>query len=370
MFTGNFLDQLKDFRIQFEPFINNQLEIINQKSTTLNFEFQQSSAEVIRMTLLPNAKRIRPALVYFGYLLFNQNELSQSQINEVFSLGMGLEMFHTFALIHDDIIDEGLTRRGQPTIEANYRKYFSSKFGDVFNVNHFACSATILAGDLALSIADQTINQVSSPTVRQQYYNMQFELIAGQIDDCFGVGLSSLDLISEDKIMTMLKQKSGNYSIQQPLLLGALLAQDHNKSKIEQTKIDCLTEIGEKIGLIFQFTDDILGVFGDDEKTGKSNISDIIEGKKTLLMYLTYQKSSDLDKHRISLILGKKDYNLNDIRWLKDQIVRTNALQTIKERCKQLENEIQTQTKQSFTAENIGTVFISGLSEYLLHREK
>jgi geranylgeranyl diphosphate synthase, type I len=367
MTQNKLMEQISEFRNLFETRLEKYFLEKNQESNGFSTEFQHLLTEVQRVTLLKGAKRLRPALAYFGYLSGIKNTENIENL-DTFNLGIGLELFHSFALIHDDIIDMGLTRRGEPTIENHYREYFRSKIGEEKERNHYALSSSILAGDLALSLADQIINQISNEIVKKNYYKMQFELIAGQTDDCLGIGLTDFEHLTEEGIIKMLKHKSGNYSIQKPYLFGLML------SGCDVTNPDFirLSEITEKLGLIFQFTDDIIGIFGNPDITGKSNISDIIEGKKTLLILKTYQSLNSVDQLRARSILGNKDYNKNDIQWIKEKITTTGAKQTIENLCQNYNLQIQNELNELLVKNNNnkGIQFLHNLNNYLINRNK
>lgn len=362
----NLESAIKEFRLEFEPRLNQFCELKVLKASTMNFEMQHNLNEIVRVSTLKKAKRIRPILAYYGYLLADG---LNTEVEPVYSLGIGLEIFHSSALIWDDIIDQSTERRGEPTLEAHYQKYFTHNLGTVSLAKHNAMSSSLLAGGLAMSIADSAISKLPS-NLREYYFDMAFELFSGQIDDCFGVGLSNFEELSEEKILTMLKTKSGNYSIQKPVIMGMILANPSIPlgELLLTDQFKKMSEITESIGLIFQLTDDILGVFGDEGKTGKSNISDIVEGKKTLLMYLAYQASSPVEKLRMRKVLGERNYNLEEIRWLKDHIIKVKMLDNLKNRCVNLNRKIQIDLEQNFNFENQGIKFISQLSNYLLER--
>jgi len=364
-----FAEQLKTFVTRFDPIYLSYLDDQIKSSRTINYQAEKNLIELKKL-VAAGGKRLRPALAWAGASLFSL----ESQ-KPVWDLGIALDLFHTFALIHDDIIDEADTRRGQMTMESSYRHYFTGILGDVRSRNHFAAAAAILGGDFALVLADQIVSRINNQLVRDMYHQMQFELVAGQLDDCFGVGLSDLDELQEDQVLKMLKNKSGNYSIQKPLLMGALFAfnsTDQDSWDVVKTdrKLKSLAEIGEKIGLVFQITDDILGVFGDEAETGKSCISDIVEGKKTLLMLRTYAKLTTVEKLRMRNTLGSKDYKIEEIQWLKDKIISTGTLAELQNMCLRLNDQAVQELGNNFDTTNSGVEFITGLSEYLLTRKK
>lgn len=361
-------EELTKFKAIFEPYLQSRLSEFQNEAKTYNPEFRYCLDEIVRLTMLPGAKRVRPFLVKIGHELFDGLECDEHCQNEILTVGCALELFHTFALIHDDIIDEAELRRGEPTIETGYKKYFAKNPTlNLQTIDHYARSGAILAGDLALSLADRLINEIRSQDLRKFYYQMQFELIAGQIDDCFGVGLSDLDGLESDKIYTMIAQKSGNYSIQKPLLMGALLADLATNSEYYQK----MEKIGYDIGLVFQLTDDMLGLFGEQAETGKSTSSDIIEGKRTLLIHETYHSLDQDDKSTLKSILGNHNSTSQDMEWVKEKVRQTGALESIQKNCQNRVGAVQEILRQyNGTTNPHSRAVISSMCEYLLNRRK
>lgn len=309
--------------------------------------------------ILAGGKRFRPALLYYVTLLGERNP-----DDAVYDLGIALELLHSFALVHDDIIDKSLYRRNIPTIEAVYQKHFEG----MEDREYQAMSAAILSGDYAHTLADMTVNNLhidakTRKKISDMYYEMQFELVGGQIDDCFGVGISELSSLTEEKILNMLEKKSGNYSIQKPLILGAILAGMNNT----QTKI--LEDFGYKLGLVFQIRDDILGLFGEEEAIGKST-TDITEGKKTLIMYRTYQLMSDEEKIKLSQVLGNQLASTDEIEWLKSKIVTLGVIREMETYSETLIAEAKQSLTDNFEKDNEGLQFLLDLADFLLVRSK
>jgi geranylgeranyl diphosphate synthase, type I len=358
----SFKIQLSDFKSEFDNQIKNYLEERVQEAAAINPAASFNLQDLNRF-ILAGGKRIRPALAYFGYLSCGGKEQSS-----IFEIGISLELFHSFALIHDDIIDRSLLRRRVPTMEAIYREHFQSQTKPE-EINHAALSAALLGGDYAHTLADQIINNLDAPAaaktqVSKLYYDMQFELVAGQIDDCFGVGFTPLPKLKESQVARMLECKSGNYSIQKPLLLGALLA------GASQTQLEVLSEIGYKLGLVFQIRDDILGLFGDEDETGKSNTSDIVEGKKTLIMIRTFEKADAAGKQRIQGILGNSKASDEEIIWLKNLVGQLGIIDDMQTYCAELIESSKIKLTSHFDPANEGVSFVLGLADYLLVREK
>ena len=355
---------LAEFKIEFDQFLMQFLKEKMEESAKINPTAAQN-IQLISQLVANGGKRIRPFLVFLG---FGMNEkIEKLEKLKILKVGAALELFHTFALIHDDLIDNSLIRRGLPTIEMEYRKIFekvsqknkkNEKLTETEKI--MARNATILAGDFAHTLADLLMNTVENFQVRELYYQMQFELVAGQLDDCFGVGMSQFGDLTEEKILNMLRAKSGNYSIQKPLLMGWKLANSFKNSKnieiekndektenqvLETQKLEIqeiiqnkkafeevLAQIGEEIGLVFQLKDDILGVFGEIS-IGKSSESDLRDGKKTLLIYQTWANSNYENRQFIEDNLGQENGDFDGLRKL---IIESGALENIEKMCQKL----------------------------------
>ena len=355
----SFKHKLGDFKNEFDVKLERFLDLKIKESKEFNPVIVKN-LEYIAELLKAGGKRFRPAMAYFGYKLIDDTENPK-----IWSIGFALELFHCFALIHDDIIDKSLVRRNSPTIEALYQSEFQITHPNI-DFKHYAMSAAILGGDLAFVLANQImakdLGSGDNLELQNLYYTMQFELVAGQMDDCFGVGLSDLDMLDQDRIISMLKTKSGNYSIQKPLLMGAMLA------GASQAQLDVLKSSGEKLGLVFQIKDDILGIFGLSEEIGKSNISDILEGKKTLLMSKAYNLASKEQKESFTKILGNTEASTAEIDWLKDYIAKCGVVQELEKYCFDLILSAKEELQTAFEPENQALQFLLELADYLYQR--
>ena len=205
-------------------------------------------------------KRIRPAFCYWGY-----RAAEGRHAESILKAAASLELLHSFALIHDDIMDASTTRRGRPTVH--------SKLG---------VATALLVGDLALVLADDlfmTSGFMPDVLLRAfaHYSRMRQEVIVGQFMD---LEVGGRDDITEDDARLIARMKSGRYSIREPLLIGSALGG-------APTEDEELVEFGELAGEAFQLRDDLLGSFGDSEELGKPVDADIREGKRNILFAKT-----------------------------------------------------------------------------------
>ena len=359
---------MNEFKLLFEPFFEGVLNtLVSQaKKKGEPDSFVIITDQIKRLCMLSGAKRLRPFLVYLGYSLYKDISLvTSSELDSILQTGSGLEIFHTSALVYDDIIDQSDLRRGEPTIEAFYKEKYKTEKKK--NYVHTAISATILAGIMSHSLADKQINKVDNLEVRDFYYEMQYELISGQTDDTLGVGTSDLDSLEVESIIKMMVAKSGNYSIQKPLLFGLKLAKCPDDSELYRT----IELIGYKSGLLFQLVDDIIGLFESQEGIGKSNTTDILEGKRTLLIQKLYADSSPQNRLKIINILGNTSARGEDIEWVKNQIVESGTLEYYNKYAKNLAEESLALTSSLLkVANNEGLETLDSLIAYLISRTK
>jgi geranylgeranyl pyrophosphate synthase len=354
-------EQFEEFKTQFDKSVDDFLKVKVLEGYTINPEAGFNLEEFNKL-IKSGGKRVRPAMVHYGSMVFGRTPDQTSNL-----IGIALEIFHTFALIHDDIIDLSLTRRGVDTMQASYQKKYKRENFDKTKADHLALSAAILGGDYGLIIANQIMMELeldlaTKNKINSMYSKMLFELCAGQIDDCIGVGIADFDSISEERINNMLSCKSGNYSIEKPLLLGAILA------GASVQKLEILSRIGQKVGLVFQITDDLIGVFGEAEEIGKSNISDITEGKRNLLFAKTYNACNDEEKIKFKSIVGNLEASPSDIEYIKNLMINKNIVNELKSQCQKLIEESKNELLENFESDNQGINFIINLGEYLLVR--
>jgi geranylgeranyl diphosphate synthase type I len=235
-------------------------------------------SDVLTSFLLDSGKRLRPLFAYAGFAAAG-GSLEKPVVRAM----AALELLQACALIHDDLMDGSDTRRGKPSIHRHFESMHVQKELDGF-APQYGLSAAVLLGDLALVWSDQMLN--SAGLTNEQfsrvapYYNeMRVELMAGQFLD---IHEQTQKTTSVDRSMKIARYKSGKYTIERPLHLGAAM------SAAPSTEIySALSAYGLPLGEAFQLRDDLLGVFGDPSVTGKPAGDDLREGKPTLpLIYL------------------------------------------------------------------------------------
>ncbi|HVF54285.1 MAG TPA: polyprenyl synthetase family protein [Actinomycetota bacterium] len=253
--------------------------------------------EIERMTAA-GGKRLRPAFCYWGFRTVGNH------CDEILRAAASLELLHTFAIVHDDIMDRSSLRRGQPTVHELHGSDFA-----------------ILAGDLALVLADDAFLRAGfTPATALAgftlYSRMRQEVIAGQWLDLAASGRASLD---EDEARHIAILKSGRYSIEMPLLIGAALG------RASDPHLGSLAAVGAPLGEAFQLRDDLLGTFGEEESLGKSVDSDIRAGKRNMVFAATAARLSDPARARFEKDWGRADLSAADVEGLRALVESSGA---------------------------------------------
>ena len=241
-------------------------------------------------------KRFRPLMVMASY-----EALGGTDIDAAAHVGAAFELLHTALIVHDDVIDRDFVRRGGPNVSGSYRDIATTAGIPLPTAEHRGMSVAIIAGDLALFNSYRLIDKSgAADNVRARLLEVMDEaLFASAAGELIDVDFSIDPAMPRvDDILTMERLKTAVYSFESPLQAGAVLA------GAPEEAIDALGLFGRLIGVAFQLTDDLLGVFGDPETTGKSVLADLREGKQTAL--IAHASATD-QWPLIAPFLGKHD---------------------------------------------------------------
>lgn len=232
---------------------------------------------------LEGGKLTRPRLAVLGYEAFAEKNLdpgSNIDTSRAITMGCAFELLHVSLLMHDDVIDRDFTRRGRPTLSARYRDDALAKGQSAANAEHAGHAAAIIAGDLLLATSIKLAMRAAhslphAAAIEESFHQGIHHAGAGELEDM----LFSLEQAPAkvQEVLRMEELKTAAYSFRVPLHTGALLA------GADPERASALADIGSQLGVAYQLIDDVLGTFGNPELTGKSNESDLREGKSTIL---------------------------------------------------------------------------------------
>ncbi|WP_066636647.1 polyprenyl synthetase family protein [Serinicoccus hydrothermalis] len=273
--------------------------------------------------LLSGGKRLRAAFLYWGW-----RALGQPDDPAVVRAASAMEIFQAAALLHDDVMDNSDLRRGRPAAHRTFATWHQQRgwSGDPVRFGH---AAAILAGDICLNWTDEVFSASGLPPAalqraRPEFDRMRTQLMGGQFLDILegAHGWGDLDLAERlDRCRTVIRHKSARYSVEQPLLIGADAA-----DAPEETRAG-LARYGAALGEAFQLRDDVLGVFGDPEQTGKPAGDDLREGKHTVLVAYALAHADPTGAALLEASLGTPDLDEQAVQSLRDVLVRSTALQ-------------------------------------------
>jgi len=252
-------------------------------------------------------KRFRPALVTATHAA-----LGGTCPAVAVEVGAAVELLHTAFVIHDDVIDGDDLRRGRPNVSGTFRAHALVNGAGGGDADVFGRTAGILAGDLALAAAIRAVATCGAPTAVTHRLLDLFDAAlhttaAGELADVrLSLGIATASLTES---LAMEEQKTGAYSFALPLQAGAVLA------GADDGTVTRLEDAGRRLGIAFQLTDDLLGVFGDPAITGKSVTSDLRTRKQTPL--LTHARCTP-EWESVSAFVGRDltDDELAEVRCL------------------------------------------------------
>lgn len=218
-------------------------------------------------------KRVRPVICLMA------NELFGDITEDAWYAATGVELFHNFTLVHDDIMDKAPLRRGKPTIHEKHGLTAGILCGDVLNIYAYDQLAHIKT---ALPQVLHLFNKTSIEVCEGQQMDMDFE---------------NRDDVSIDEYIQMITLKT-SVLLACSIKMGALLG------GATEGNADKLYEFGKNLGIAFQLQDDYLDAFGDTDKLGKQNGGDIIANKKTYLLLKALENASDAQQKEIAELLN------------------------------------------------------------------
>jgi geranylgeranyl diphosphate synthase type I len=278
--------------------------------------------ELERM-VVGGGKRLRPVFTYWGFVGAGGDPTDA----RVIDAGAAFELLHAFALFHDDIMDGSITRRGatatHEALQAEHRTRGWS--GDA---RRFGDGAAILIGDLSFVYSDMLLAGLG-PRGWQMWNELRVELNIGQYLDMLG---SAQNERRPDKAARICRYKSAKYTIERPLHLGALLADENTEL------LDAYSRYGLPLGDAFQLRDDVLGVFGESNITGKPVGDDLREAKPTPLMALALQRANAAQRMVLQRV-GREALDPAGISEVQQAIIHSGALDEMESTITRLTNE-------------------------------
>ena len=279
----------------------------------------------IRSLVLAGGKRLRPAFCTWGYV----GAGGAPDDRRVVDAGAAFELLHAFALFHDDVMDGSDSRRGRPTAHRSHADTHRERAW-AGEARRFGEGVAILVGDLAFVYADLLLH--GAPVEAWEVWNeLRIELNVGQYLDVIGSASSERRRVQAERIC---RYKSGKYTIERPLHLGAVLAAPHRRDEL----LPALSRYGLPLGDAFQMRDDVLGAFGAEHVTGKPVGDDLREGKPTPLMAMATERATPAQRAVLARV-GDVSMSPDTVAEIQQTIVATGALDELESRIAALADE-------------------------------
>ncbi|MEO6570283.1 MAG: polyprenyl synthetase family protein [Ilumatobacteraceae bacterium] len=294
----------------------------------LDHDLRDPMAEISRLVLL-GGKRLRPAFCHWGFVAAGGDPTVEPGVDLVTDAGAAFELMHAFALFHDDVMDDADSRRGQPTTQTVFAGRHADR-GWSGESRRFGEGVAILVGDLAFVYADQLLADANR-TAWRIWNELRIELNVGQVLDILGSVSGVRDIAQAERIC---RYKSGKYTIERPLHLGAALADPDRFDRLAPV----LSAYGLPLGDAFQMRDDVMGAFGDTSTTGKPVGGDLREGKPTPLLARALACADDAQRAVIEQV-GRPDLGDDDVIAIQEAIVATGALTDLEDTIVRLTDE-------------------------------
>ncbi len=266
----------------------------------------------IESLVLGGGKRLRPQFAHWGWVAAGGDPEDGQQ----FRIGAAIELLHVFALLHDDVIDDAETRRGNTTTHRRMADMHSAE-QMAGESRRFGEGAAILIGDITYVMSDKLMDDISS-AARSIWHELRMEMNIGQYLDTLGSARRERRLEVAERIC---RYKSAKYTIERPLHLGAVAANVETGSALKPM----LSAYGLPLGDAFQMRDDMLGAFGNSSVTGKSVGGDFLEGKPTPMLARAYALAS-ASQLKILDIIGTPGMSHDDVAAVQEVIAATGAV--------------------------------------------
>jgi geranylgeranyl diphosphate synthase type I len=266
----------------------------------------------IRRLVASGGKRLRPAFCHWGFVGAGGDPDSMVSLDA----GAALELLHGFALFHDDVMDGSTSRRGAPVTHEVFADEHR-RSGSSGESRRYGDGIAILVGDLAFVYSDRLMSEVSAEA-REIWHELRIELNVGQLLDLIGSARNERRRLKAERIC---RYKSGKYTIERPLHLGAMLAAPARKAEL----LPALSAYGLPLGDAFQMRDDVMGAFGETAITGKPVGDDLREGKPTPLMAIAMERASSVQR-TVLTVVGRAQLTDSQVADAQQAIVDCGAL--------------------------------------------
>lgn len=276
--------------------------------------------EPLGQLVLAGGKRIRPAFCYWGWRgAIGDGDATGTGYQNVVRAGAALELLHSCALVHDDLMDGSDVRRGRPSLHRALAHWHAEQ-GLAGDPEAFGRSGALLAGHLCLVWADRLIDELPpgrSRRARSLCRQLRTEMAAGQYLDLMpGAG-------SVDACLRLAELKTGRYTVERPLQMGAVVGDGGGRL------LDTYHRYGRPLGVAFQLVDDLADLFGAPGEAGPPGGDDLRAGRVTALLATARRLADPCQRDRLDRVVGRADVDETELAGVRDVLVASGAVEVV-----------------------------------------
>ncbi|MFZ5982493.1 MAG: polyprenyl synthetase family protein [Patescibacteria group bacterium] len=354
----DFKTDLEDFKVKFDKELKAFFLKAIQECSKRD-KFITDALKLVSRNVLSGGKRVRPALMYWGYVGVGGRE-----IEKMIRTAVSIELIHSFLLIHDDIMDRDLIRHGEDTVNYAYEKVGKRFFG-AKDARHFGDSIALTIGDMVAALGNQVIFESKfEPEIIMKALSKLQDIVSltviGQSKDIY---MEYRGKATEKEVLEMYEYKTARYTFEGPLQLGGILGGASSKT------LESFSRFSIPLGIAFQIQDDILGIFGTEKEIGKSVGSDIREGKQTLLVVKALEMGNAKQKKRLRELLGSSDIRKKEVEEFRKIISDTGALFYARKMVEKLIKKGKGEIEKTAVGQP-AKEFLLGMARYMIERKR
>ncbi|MGW9493806.1 polyprenyl synthetase family protein [Streptomyces prasinus] len=262
-----------------------------------------------------HGKRLRAAFCYWGW-----RAADQPDSDALLRAAASMELVHAAAIVHDDLIDDSPLRHHLPTVHVSLETALAGRP----RARAAARSLAMLIGDHLMALAGQLFAVSGLPAAylaraRPMWARLARELVAGECLEILSTGTGP----DPDVSMKVVRYKTAKYTVEQPLLIGSLLA------GASPTLRAGLSAYGMPLGEAFQLRDDLLGLFGEPGDTGKDSLDDIRGHRPTTLLAKAWQAALPAQREHLARVFGRRDLGEEQLREMRELMIDLEAPQEV-----------------------------------------
>ena len=335
--------ELETFKKEFDVIFLSELDKLLSRTKNRIHNTHINGLLTHTYELAKNGKRVRPYVMSLAY-----GATSFEDTAPIHNQLVGIELLHLFLLVHDDIMDEALTRHGV----ASMNSFSENCYSEVGTKNLQGKYEAILIGDMLFSFAYELFSKERGIRALPLFFELVDEVITGQMLD---IRIPFEDNVTKEMIHERMLFKTARYSFARPMQIGAMLSEINSKNE------SLYFSLGEELGIIYQITDDIIDIYGSKNDTKKTLLQDLYNGQETLLSFYIKEHCPQSKQDTLHE-LSRRTLSEDEIRIARELFETSGALQFAKSEIKAHFDKAESKISLLGENENTWTALLSRIT--------